>query len=210
MVAATEGGNRSKIQGGGTIMSFDPTTYNELSVRETKIPGLLEFNIPVHGDNRGWFKENFQREKLTQLGLPEDFSVIQNNISFNEKAGVTRGIHAEPWEKFISVAYGSVFAAIVDFRPTGNFGAVETFSLNPGTAIFVPRGLGNSFQTLEDNTVYTYLVNEHWSPEAKYTLINLADEELAIQWPISLDKAEISDKDKAHPPLSELRKQYGL
>ena len=23
------------------------------------IPGMLEFDIPVHGDNRGWFKENF-------------------------------------------------------------------------------------------------------------------------------------------------------
>ena len=27
------------------------------------IPGMLEFDIPVHGDNRGWFKENFQKEK---------------------------------------------------------------------------------------------------------------------------------------------------
>nr|QBR99880.1 dTDP-4-dehydrorhamnose 3,5-epimerase [Streptococcus thermophilus] len=28
------------------------------------IPGMLEFDIPVHGDNRGWFKENFQKEKM--------------------------------------------------------------------------------------------------------------------------------------------------
>lgn len=191
-------------------MSFDPNHYKELTSRKTTIPGLIEFKLPVHGDNRGWFKENFQREKFLEHGLPEDFEVIQNNISFNQKKGVTRGIHAEPWEKFISVAYGSVFAAIVDLRPTGNFGAVEIFELNPGTAIFVPRGLGNSFQTLEDNTVYTYLVNDHWSPEAKYTFVNLADEELAIQWPIALDNAELSDKDKSHPTLIELKKEYGL
>jgi len=191
-------------------MSFDPDHYNELSSRKTNIPGLIEFKLPVHGDNRGWFKENFQREKFLKHGLPEDFQVIQNNISFNQKKGVTRGIHAEPWEKFISVGYGTVFAAIVDLRPTGNFGAVEVFELNPGTAIFVPRGLGNSFQTLEDNTVYTYLVNDHWSPEAKYTFVNLADPELAIKWPIDLDKVELSEKDKNHPMLSELRKEYGL
>jgi dTDP-4-dehydrorhamnose 3,5-epimerase len=191
-------------------MSFDPSDYNELSARQTSIPGLIEFKLPVHGDNRGWFKENYQREKLIALGLPEDFVVVQNNVSYNPKAGVTRGIHAEPWEKFITVVYGTAFAAIVDFRPDGNFGAIETFELNPGTAIFVPRGCGNSFQTLEDNTVYTYLVNEHWSPEAKYTLINLADEELAIKWPIPLDEAELSDKDKNHPSLNELRNQLGL
>lgn len=191
-------------------MSFDPEKYNELSARETSIPGLVEFSLPVHGDNRGWFKENFQREKLVSLGLPEDFQVVQNNISYNEKRGVTRGIHAEPWDKFISIGFGKVFAAIVDFRPDGNFGAVETFELDPGKAIYVPRGCGNSFQTLEDHTVYTYLVNDHWSPEVQYTLINLGDPELAIDWPIALSEAEVSDKDKNHPLLSELRKELGL
>lgn len=185
-------------------MSFDPTPYSELKVRKTKINGLLEFDLAVHGDNRGWFKENFQREKLVALGLPTDFQVVQNNISFNEKKGVTRGIHAEPWDKFISIAFGSVFAAIVDFRQGESFGVVETFTLDPGKAIYVPRGCGNSFQTLEDNTVYTYLVNEHWSPDAKYTLVNLADPDLAIRWPIPLDQAEISDKDKNHPNLKDV------
>ena len=32
-----------------------------------------------------------------------DFGPVQNNISFNDSAGTTRGIHAEPWDKFISV-----------------------------------------------------------------------------------------------------------
>ena len=49
------------------------------------IPGLLEFDIPVHGDNRGWFKENFQKEKMLPLGFPESFfseGKLQNNVSF--------------------------------------------------------------------------------------------------------------------------------
>lgn len=183
---------------------FDPSNYNQLVSRETQIPGLLEFTLPVHGDNRGWFKENYQKQKLIAAGLSESFSAEQNNISYNEKAGVTRGIHAEPWDKYISVAFGSVFAAIVDLRGGDTHGIVETFELNPGKALYVPRGLGNSFQTLEDNTVYTYLVNEHWSEDARYTLINLADPELAIEWPIPLSEAEISDKDRNHPNLSEI------
>lgn len=176
----------------------------ELAVRETSIPGLLEIDLPVHGDNRGWFKENWQREKMTALGLP-DFGPIQNNISFNETVGVTRGIHAEPWDKYISIANGKVFAAIVDLRDNETFGVVETFEITPQKAIFVPAGLGNSFQTLAPNTVYTYLVNAHWSPDAEYTFVNLGDEELNIQWPIALHKAELSEKDKNHPPLSSVR-----
>lgn len=183
---------------------FNPSKYTELKVRQTDIPGLLQFDLAVPGDNRGWFKENFQKEKMAALGLPANFQVVQNNISFNKKRGVTRGIHAEPWEKFISIAYGSVFVAIVDFRKGVNFGKVETFELNPGKALFVPRGLGNSFQTLEANTVYTYLVNRHWSPKTKYTLVNLADEDLTIAWPIPLDEAEISDKDKGHPKFKDI------
>lgn len=177
----------------------------QLSSRETPIPGVVFYELPVHGDNRGWFKENWQREKMIGLGLP-DFRPVQNNISFNEKAGTTRGIHAEPWDKFISVATGRIFGAWVDLREGPSFGAVFTAELDASQAIFIPRGVGNSFQTLEDNTAYTYLVNDHWSADAQgqYTFLNLADETAAIQWPIPLDQAELSDKDKAHPWLAEV------
>lgn len=169
----------------------------------TPIPGLLLFDLPVHGDTRGWFKENWQREKMTALGLP-DFGPIQNNISFNDAAGTTRGIHAEPWDKWVSVATGRIFGAWVDLREGPTFGAVFTAEIDPSKAIFVPRGVGNSYQTLEANTAYTYLVNDHWSPDADYAFLNLADETAAIQWPIPLDQVEISAKDVAHPRLADV------
>lgn len=176
-----------------------------LTARETAIPGVVLYDLPVHGDNRGWFKENWQREKMLALGLP-DFGPVQNNISFNEKAGTTRGIHAEPWDKYISVATGRIFGAWVDLREGPSFGTVFTAELDPSQAIFIPRGVGNAFQTLEDNTAYTYLVNDHWSADAQgqYTFLNLADETAAIKWPIPLEQAELSDKDKAHPCLADV------
>ncbi|MCX6500284.1 MAG: bifunctional dTDP-4-dehydrorhamnose 3,5-epimerase family protein/NAD(P)-dependent oxidoreductase [Arthrobacter sp.] len=177
----------------------------KLSAHETPIPGVVLYDLPVHGDNRGWFKENWQREKMVALGLP-DFRPVQNNVSFNEKAGTTRGIHAEPWDKFISVATGRIFGAWVDLREGPTFGAVFTAELDPSQAIFIPRGVGNAFQTLEDNTAYTYLVNDHWSADAQgqYTFLNLADETAAIDWPVPLDQAELSDKDKVHPRLADV------
>lgn len=176
----------------------------ELTARTTNIPGMLVFDLPVHGDARGWFKENWQREKMCALGLP-DLGPVQNNISFNAERGVTRGIHAEPWDKYISVACGSVFGAWVDLRPGESFGEVYTCELDPSRAIYVPRGVGNSFQALEDGTAYTYLVNAHWSAELKktYTFVNLADPELGIDWPIPLEGCELSEADRNHPMLAE-------
>ncbi len=180
------------------------TAYGKtLLVTETPIPGLIVFDLPVHGDARGWFKENWQREKMTTLGLP-DFGPVQNNISFNDAVGTTRGIHAEPWDKWVSVATGRIFGAWVDLREGATFGAVYTTELDPSKAIFVPRGVGNSYQTLAPDTAYTYLVNDHWSPAASYSFLNLADETAAIEWPIPLGQVQISEKDKNHPRLADV------
>jgi dTDP-4-dehydrorhamnose reductase/dTDP-4-dehydrorhamnose 3,5-epimerase len=176
----------------------------ELAAITTPIPGLLVFELPVHGDSRGWFKENWQREKMLAVGLP-DFGPVQNNISFNNDIGTTRGIHAEPWDKWVSVASGRVFGAWVDLREGPTFGTSFTADIDPSRAVFVPRGVANSYQTLEPDTAYTYLVNDHWSPDAEYSFLNLADETVAIPWPIALDRSEISPKDAAHPRLDGVK-----
>ncbi|MGO3022477.1 MAG: sugar nucleotide-binding protein [Brevibacterium sp.] len=178
---------------------------SDLEVAETPIEGMHVLNLPVHGDDRGWFKENWQREKMVDLGLP-DFGPVQQNMSFNQAVGVTRGIHTEPWDKLVSVGVGRVFGAWVDLRPGNGFGTVFTTEITPGTAVYVPRGVGNAFQTLEADTLYSYLVNDHWNAAAKseYTFVNLADPELDIAWPISLDQATVSEADRTHPNLADV------
>ncbi|MCF4005781.1 sugar nucleotide-binding protein [Corynebacterium uropygiale] len=173
-------------------------------ISTTAIEGLLFCELAVHGDERGWFKENWQREKMVDAGLP-DFRPVQNNISFNAERGVTRGLHAEPWDKFISVGHGRVFGAWCDLRrDSPTFGEVVTHEIGPDTAVFVPRGVANGFQTLDDNTVYSYLVTAHWSPSVHYLAVNLGDPTLNIPWPIPLSEAIVSDKDRYHPLLSEV------
>ena len=173
---------------------------SEHTVTETSIPGLFDIVLPVHGDRRGWFKESYQRAKLEQLGLPR-LDAVQHNVSYNAAVGVTRGIHAEPWDKYISPAFGRVFAAIVDLRAGDGFGRVETFELSPGEALYVPRGCGNSYCTLEPHTVYNYLVNAHWSPQARYTNVNLFDPTLAVPWPLPREQMVLSDRDVTQPFL---------
>lgn len=172
------------------------------TVETTPIPGLVVLRLDLREDARGWFKENWQREKMVALGLP-DFGPVQNNMSFNAVRGTTRGIHTEPWDKFVSVAGGSVFGAWVDMREGDTFGTVFTTVLDPATAVFVPRGVGNSYQTLQDAVTYSYLVNEHWRPATPYPALDLADPTAAIDWPIPLEQAEISEKDRSNPRLAD-------
>lgn len=170
---------------------------------ESNIPGLYVIDLDVRSDNRGWFKENYQEEKLRLLGLPI-LKIIQNNISFNEEVGVTRGLHAEPWNKYISMAFGRVFGAWVDLREGESFGMTFATEITPEKAVYVPKGVANGYQTLAPNCAYTYLVDAHWSPDAKYTFVNLFDETLDIKWPIEKNQAILSDKDKLHPILKDV------
>jgi len=177
-----------------------------MRIETTPIPGLLVVRLDLNTDNRGWFKENWQREKMVALGLP-DFTPVQNNMSFNATRGTTRGIHAEPWDKLISSAQGRFFGAWVDLREGPGFARVYTTEVDESVAVFVPRGVGNAYQTLTDNVTYSYLVNAHWSEAMipQYAYLNLADPTAAIDWPIPLGEVEISDKDRQHPFLDQAR-----
>jgi hypothetical protein len=55
------------------------TNYGSLTQRPTRelavtrhdyYPVSTLVDLVVNGDNRGWFKENYQKEKLEALGLP--------------------------------------------------------------------------------------------------------------------------------------------
>ncbi len=184
-------------------MSFDPSLYQELKVTESPIPGLFVIDLVVNGDSRGWFKENYQQQKMEALGLPH-FETVQNNFSFNSEKGVIRGLHAEPWEKYISVANGSVFCAWVDLRKGASFGQTFSIEVNPGKAVFVPRGVANGYQALEDNVTYTYLVNDFWAPDKKYAAANVFDPEIGINWPIAKEQSIVSERDLNNPLLKDI------
>ncbi len=172
-------------------------------VADTTIPGLLVVRVDVHADRRGWFRETWQRERMVAAGMP-DFNPVQHNVSFNHRRGTTRGIHAEPWDKLVTVASGRAFGAWVDLREGPGFGRTFTCVLDPSVAVFVPRGVGNAYQTLDPDTAYSYLVSAHWSPEATYTALDLADPVAAIRWPVPLGQAEVSDKDRSNPTLADV------
>lgn len=181
-------------------MTSGLSPHDRPSLETTPIPGLVVVRLDRRDDARGFFKENWQREKMLAIGLP-DFGPVQNNVSYNADRGVTRGIHTEPWDKFVSLATGRIFGAWVDMRQGDSFGATFTLEMDTAVAVFVPAGVGNSYQVLEDATAYTYLVNAHWRPGIAYPALALDDGTVAIDWPIPLSEAIISEKDQNNPGL---------
>lgn len=182
-----------------------PTT--EFTAHQTDIPGLLMFDITSMEDERGYFQEKYQQAKLVAAGMPENFQLVQTNISYNKTKGVARGLHAEPWYKYISVANGKVFGAYVDLRKGPNFGRVVTIEIDKNKAVFVPIGVANSFETLTNDTYYIYSVSDHWSAEKynQYISLNMADPALGIKWPLDINEAVVSDRDRNHPRLEDLQ-----
>lgn len=179
----------------------------EVTGRTTNIPGLLVFDVTKVEDERGYYQETYQKEKLVAAGMPASFNVVQTSTSYNKVAGVTRGFHAEPWDKYLTVIKGKVFAAWVDLRKGDSFGQTFSVEVKPGVAVFVPQGVGNAFQVLEDDTYYLYSVSAHWSADLydEYCFANLADPEIGMKWPISLDQAIMSDRDRNHPNLKDAK-----
>ena len=116
-------------------------------------------------------------------GAP-DMNIKQVNISHSKK-GTIRGVHYEPWDKYIHVVSGKILAVIVD-----KDGNCEKKELTNDQAMFVPNGYGNSFQALED-TIYLYLVTDVWTAGKEYKSKNF--NRLGIDWPIK--DWIVSDKD---------------
>lgn len=174
-----------------------------MNITKTNIEGLLVIESEIFSDSRGFFIEQYQQEKLQSLGFPKEFSPIQINFVKNDRKGTLRGLHGEPWDKYVSVIAGEGFGAWVDLRDPSKKN-VFTHRLVPGIAIYVPQGVANSYQTLKDDTYYIYAVNGHWKKDLKYTGIYPFDETLKIEWPLGVEESILSEKDKAQPKWKEL------
>lgn len=177
---------------------------NQPRIDPTDIPGLQVIRLGVQHNDDGWFKENWHREKLVALGLP-DFTPVQQNVTHLVSRGITRGFYAEPWDRLISVVQGRVMMAWVDLREGPGFGRVFTLDVDRGTSVFVPRGVAQGHQVLEDNTTMNYLLEHHWTPQARtrYGFINVFDPALGITWPIGRERATVAHRDTLLPRLAD-------
>lgn len=149
------------------------------------------------------------RESSHSEVLPETLSSWKQINLTRTKRGAVRGLHGEAMAKLVTVATGSVFGVYVDTRPDSKtFGAVETVHITPGIQVFVPQGVCNGFQALEEGTEYLYFFDNEWAPGMSGTALTPLDNELGIEWPIPIEKdnrEQLSEKDAKAPTLRELK-----
>ncbi|RPF71527.1 dTDP-4-dehydrorhamnose 3,5-epimerase [Aurantiacibacter spongiae] len=169
-----------------------------------EIDGLLVIEPDVHGDERGFFMESWNRRTFAKAGLDRDF--VQDNHSRSQK-GVLRGMHFQnpgPQGKLVRVVRGAVFDAAVDLRrssPTFGQWAGVTLSGENRRMFWVPQGFAHGFLTLEDDTDFLYKCDAAYAPEAEHSLA-WDDPEVAIDWPLDDLDVQLSSKDRNGLPLS--------
>lgn len=178
-----------------------------LSVSNSKINGLKIIQAKMVTEGRGTVRELYRQSSYADV-LPRTVSAWSQVNLTRTRRGAVRGLHGETMAKLVTVAYGSAFGVYVDTRPESDTaGAIETVALKPGVQVFVPQGVCNGFQALDDDTEYLYFFDNEWVSGMSGTALSPLDPALAIAWPIPIDvnnREQISEKDAKAPSLRDI------
>jgi dTDP-4-dehydrorhamnose 3,5-epimerase len=167
-----------------------------LSIPEVKVLRPARFE-----DHRGFLSETFSRRTLARHGIA--FEVAQENHSCSRAVGTVRGLHFQTppavQAKIVRIVRGRAYDVAVDLRrgsPTYGHWAAAELTAEFGEQMYVPAGFAHGFCTLEPDTEMVYLVSDFHVREAERA-IRWDDPDLAIPWPVSVEAAVLSDKDRA-------------
>lgn len=185
-------------------MEFEPT----------KIPGVLLLKPRPFFDERGYFVETYNKRAGRELGLPTCF--VQDNQSLSIKRGTVRALHFQippkTQAKLVRVLRGAIFDVAVDLRAgSATYGhwTAATLTASNGYQMFIPRGFGHGFCTLEPDTEVAYKVDDYYAPECEQGLA-WNDPTLAIDWPVKPEDAILSDKDRRLGRFADLVTPFPL
>ncbi|MDR1161211.1 MAG: dTDP-4-dehydrorhamnose 3,5-epimerase [Tannerellaceae bacterium] len=176
-----------------------------MNFTETDIPGVWMIEPNVFNDSRGYFFEAFRKAEFEKHIGRVDF--IQDNESCSSM-GALRGLHyqLDPFSqaKLVRVIRGAVLDVAVDMRkgsPTfGKHVAVELTGENK-RQLFIPQGFAHGFHVLADDTVFTYKVDNPYTPSHERSVHFDA---FGIDWKIASPEALVmSEKDKNAPALQK-------
>lgn len=190
-------------------------TSGNFTFTTTSIEGVIIVDVRSYGDRRGYFMETYKRPDFVAGGIDCEF--VQDNQSSSTR-GVLRGMHFQkehPQAKLVRVVRGAVFDACVDLRPgSPTWGRWEgaVLSAENRRQLFIPRGFAHGFLVLSEEAEFCYKCDDVYRPGDEGGLM-WNDPEVGIEWPalegddvFDPSKLVLSDKDKLHPPLSNLKK----
>jgi dTDP-4-dehydrorhamnose 3,5-epimerase len=166
--------------------------------KETKLKGAFVIEIEKLKDERGYFARAWCEREFRENGLNNNF--VQFNVSNSIKKGTLRGIHYQdpPYAetKLVRCTRGSVYDVMIDLRPDSpSFLQWTSEILTPdnGKMMYIPKGFGHAFLSLEDHSMVFYQVDEFFEPDY-YRGLCWNDPELKIIWPEKV--TVISERDQ--------------
>lgn len=185
-----------------------------MKIESLPLAGLAKITPTRLGDNRGYFSEVF-KEKLFRESVA-DVSFVQENESLSAAVGTVRGLHfqLQPFEqgKLVRCVAGRVFDVAVDIRvgsmTYGQWYGLELSRQN-GEQLWIPAGFAHGFATLEPYCIISYKVTAPYSAVSDRGLL-WSDPAIGIVWPLPLENAILSDKDKLQPTLAELTPSFQI
>lgn len=177
-----------------------------MNFTEQKIKGVWIIEPKVFNDARGYFMESYKQIDFEKNIGHVDF--IQDNESQSMR-GVLRGLHYQAGEysqaKLVRVIKGKVLDVAVDLKkssPTfGKYIAVELTEDNK-KQLFIPRGFAHGFLVLSDEAVFSYKIDNIYSPQHEATIV-WNDPSIGIDWGFNENELILSDKDKTGKKLRE-------
>ena len=179
-----------------------------MKIDDLPLAGVKLITPRRFGDARGWFSETFNARALAEAGI--DMAFVQDNQSFSAEAGTVRGLHfqAPPaaQDKLVRVLSGAILDVAVDIRrgsPTYGRWCGAKLSADNGAQMLVPAGFLHGFVTLVPDSAVFYKCSDFYMPETEGA-VRFDDPDLAIDWGIDVDKAILSDKDRAAPGFADL------
>lgn len=160
-----------------------------MNIIETPLKDVFIIKIEPIKDMRGYFIRTFCKEELAKYNI--DFSVVQTSQSLTKERGTIRGLHFQkpPKEekKIIQCISGSIFDVIVNIdQNSEQFGKYFSIELSEKNQImlYVPEGYAHGFQTLTNNCLLQYYIDEFYTPSlASGYAWN--DPFFNIKWPIT-------------------------
>ena len=174
-----------------------------MKIMEAPLNGLIIIEPRIFNDSRGYFFEDYQKERYQELGIPE---FVQHNLSRSTR-NVLRGLHYQlphAQGKLVGVTRGHVWDVVVDIRVNSKtFGQWFGIDLTDENHLqmYVPPGFAHGFCVLSDEADFYYKCTDFYTPACERGII-WNDARLNIAWPVK--NPILSPKDEVYSSLHEI------
>jgi dTDP-4-dehydrorhamnose 3,5-epimerase len=172
------------------------------------LPAVREIVPRRHQDGRGFFSEVWRDDAMKEAGIDARF--VQENHALSRAPGTIRGLHFQignmAQAKLIGCLRGGILDVAVDIRrgsPTFGRHVAVVLSAENWKQLYVPVGFAHGYCTLEPETEVMYKVTAYYDPLSERGLA-WDDPDVAVAWPVGVEKAVLAAKDRTYPRLADL------